>query len=441
MIHPPEVRHADMTIETKSVTDTSGRITDLDPFEPVASAILPQLVKSAASVQGWVEKNEYRGYEPFDGLSSPLRTLTFGNLLAERILQQAVRQSPINIRPLVGIRRLDSTKGRGMMAWGYLLLNRATGLEEYWTKAVECLQWLDVNKSPKFKKHSWANHFDFSSRGGAYYKHDSIIVWTGHIVQAYLEAFEQSQDQWFLDIASSACDWIMSLPRERTSCGDCISYFAHAQESIHNANMLGAAALARAAKHTGRQDYAEVARSAMRYSCLRILPNGGWNYAEEEKFHWIDNFHTGYNLDSLKCYVEYSGDTEFADLLPKGLQFYKDHFFEKSGCPKYYDNRVYPIDIQCAAQSIDTLACFAPEDPESLRLAAKVADWTIRNMQNHAGFFYYRKYPLAITARTPMLHWGQATMFKGLAHLIFRLSPGGRISPGSPMRFRLAGKH
>ena len=50
---------------------------------------------------------------------------TFGNLLAERILQQAVRQSPINIRPLIGIKPLDSTKGRGMMAWGYLLLHRS----------------------------------------------------------------------------------------------------------------------------------------------------------------------------------------------------------------------------------------------------------------------------------------------------------------------------
>ena len=52
----------------------------------------------------------------------------------------------------------------------------------------------------------------------------------------------------------------MSLPRERTDRGDCLSYFAHGQESIHNANMLGAAALARAARQHGREDYADVAR-------------------------------------------------------------------------------------------------------------------------------------------------------------------------------------
>jgi hypothetical protein len=45
----------------------------------------------------------------------------------------------------------------------------------------------------------------------------------------------------------------------------------------------------------------------------------------------------------------------------------------------------------------------------------------MHNMQDRAGFFYYRKYPLGVTARTPMIHWGQATMFKGLTHLISRL--------------------
>jgi hypothetical protein len=414
-----------MTTQTSSITDRKTASSS----KPAA---LARISKSAAAVQSWVEKKDYRSYEPFDGLSSPLRALTFGNLLAERMLQQAVRQSPINIRPLVGIKPLDSTKGRGVMAWGYLLLYRATGNPDYWMKAVACLKWLDTHKSPKFEKHSWANHFDFSSRGGAYYKDDSIIVWTGHIAQAYLEAFELSQDQWFLDVASSACDWIMSLPREKTNEGDCLSYFAHAQESIHNANMLGAAALARTAHHLSRQDYVDVARAAMRYSCVRMLPNGAWWYAEEDKFRWIDNFHTGYNLDSLKCYIEYTGDTEFSGLLSKGLRFFKDHFFEPSGCPKYYHDRMYPIDIQCASQAIDTLANFAPEDPESLTLAVKVADWTIQHMQNRSGYFYYRKYPMGVTARTPMLHWGQATMFKGLAHLILRLSPAhGAVEPKS----------
>ena len=37
-------------------------------------------------------------------------------------------------------------------------------------------------------------------------------------------------------------------------------------------------------------------------------------------------------------------------------------------------------------------------------------------MQDREGYFHYRKYPL-LTARTPYIHWGQATMFKALATL------------------------
>ena len=52
-----------------------------------------------------------------------------------------------------------------------------------------------------------------------------------------------------------------------------------------------------------------------------------------------------------------------------------------------------------------------------LRLAERVAEWTIDNMQDPTGYFYYRRYPLMV-ARIPMLHWGQATMFHALALLL-----------------------
>lgn len=364
-------------------------------------------------LQAWVELHEYKGYEPFDGLSSWARPLAFGNQFAERLLQQAIRQSPWNLRPLLGVRPKNSTKGRGYMAWGYLTLFRATAEPELLRKATDCLRWLDRNKVARFPHHSWSNHFDFVSRGGSYTSDDPIIVWTSSIGQAYLDAFEATQDRWFLNIAESACRWILELPRERTNRGDCLSYFAHQQASIHNANMLGASLLARTAKHNGDGEYRRVARKAMEFSCSRQLADGAWLYAEDPKYHWIDNFHTGYNLDTLDTYIESTGDEEWRPQLERGLRYYKANFFEASGRPKYYHSRTYPVDIQCVAQSIETLAGFARRDPESRSLAAKVVGWALENMQGGDGHFYYRQYPL-ITSKIPMLHWGQATMFRGL---------------------------
>jgi hypothetical protein len=212
----------------------------------------------------------------------------------------------------------------------------------------------------------------------------------------------------------------MELPRERTATGDCLSYFADRQASVHNANMLGAGFLARTAAHCGREDYLRVARSAMEYSCLRQRPDGSWWYGEEDKYRWIDNFHTGYNLDGLKHYLDATRDGTFRPHLDKGLRFFANNFFESDGCPKYYHDRTYPVDIQCAAQAIDTLAGFGRETPGCLELAKRVATWTLDNMWDDRGTFHYRKYPL-VTVRTPMLHWGQATMFKALSQLYVAL--------------------
>lgn len=402
------------------MSQSSGVMAETMPVAQSEAGVDREVKRALDGIQRWVESHDYRGYEPFDGLSSWARPLAFGNLLAERILQQAIRQSPINLRPLMGVRPKDSTKGRGYMAWGYLSLYRATKDPQYLEKATSCLEWLDQRKVARFQYHSWSNAFDFVSRGGGYTSDDPIIVWTASIGQAYLDAFEVTGREWFLSIAQSVSRWILALPREKTAQGDCLSYLADRQSSIHNANMLGSALLARVGKHTGNQECLDVARSAMLYSCARQLNDGAWWYAEAQKYHWIDNFHTGYNLDSIDIYAKFSGDQQFRPNMEKGLEFYKANFFEESGRPKYYHTRTFPVDIQCAAQSIDTLALFGDRDPESLELAKKVALWTIGNMQDRKGYFHYRHYPLT-KAKTPMLHWGQATMFKGLSELYLRL--------------------
>jgi hypothetical protein len=374
------------------------------------------IADSLQRLERWIEEHDYRAYEPFDGLSSRLRPLTFGSLFLDRLLMQAVRQSPLNLRPLLGIKPLPSTKGQGYMAAGYLTMFAAAGDPAYYQKAVNCLEWLAHHKSPKFEEYSWANHFDFASRGGRYSKDESIIVWTALIGHAFLDGFEASGDSRYLRIAESASRWILALPRERTESGTCISYHALDQSSIHNANMLGAAFLARCWRHLRRPELLDVAAAAMRYSCSRQLADGAWWYAEAPMYHWIDNFHTGYNLDSLKTFIDCSGDRTYERQLQRGFEYYVAHFFEPNGCPRYYHNRTQPIDSQCAAQSIETLTRFAAAGFDSVDLACRTASWWITNMQDPDGHFYYRMYPI-VKAKMPMLHWAQATTYRALALL------------------------
>jgi polysaccharide biosynthesis protein VpsJ len=376
--------------------------------------------KSLHDVQRWVEERNYKGYDPGDGLTSFLRPLTCGNIFAERILQQLVWKAPVNVRPLVGVVPLESTKGRGFMAHGYLHLHKASGDESYLEKAVACLEWLDQAREPGHAGHCWGNHFDFTTRTGRMKAHTPTIVWSGLIGQAFLEAYEQTSEERYLEIAESVCRWILALPREKTRDGSCLSYTAVYQHSVHNSNLLGASLLARTWRHTAKPEYLEVAREAVSYTCASQRPDGSWLYAEDALHPWIDNFHTAYILDSLKCYTDSTGDGSYREKISRGYRYFETVFFEPSGCPRYYHNSTFPIDIQCAAQAIDTFSLFAAEESDALEMAHKVAAWTIENMRDPSGYFYYRRYPL-LTAKTPYFHWGQATMFKALAHLMLAI--------------------
>jgi len=309
------------------------------------------------------------------------------------------------------------------MAWGYLTMFKMNGNEAYKDKAASCLEWLKNNKAPGFEHYSWGKMFDFASRGGRQGKYKPITVWTSLIGQAFLDAHEVIGDAEYLDIASDICEWILELPRNHTGSGLCLNYtaFWDGDCTIHNQSMLAAAMLARTAKYSGNSDYLKVAKEAITYTCTRQLPDGSWYYGEDSTYHWIDNFHTGYNLDALKCYIENTNDKTYENNLKQGFDFFKNNFFESTGRPKYYHNRTYPIDSQCCSQAIETLANFSDYDQSSLELGMRVARWTIENMQDRTGYFYFMRYPL-MTLKVPMIHWAQATTYKALTALLLKLN-------------------
>jgi rhamnogalacturonyl hydrolase YesR len=381
-----------------------------------------KIENSLNKLEKWVEDHDYKGYDPADGLTSYLRPLTFDNLFLDRLLQQLIWRSPINIRPLLGVRPKDSFIGRGYMAWGYLTRYNTTRDDNYKRKAIDCLEKLKANKAPGYEDYSWGKTHDFASRGGRQGKFEPITVWTSLIGFAFLEAYEITKDKAHLEVVESICNWILSIPKNQTTSGLCLNYTAKGKGNcvIHNQSMLAAALLAKTYKHNGNPELLTIASEAMKYTCTRQQPDGSWLYGEDPKFHWIDTFHTGYILDALKCYIENTNDKTYVSNLKKGFDFYKNNFLEPTGRPKYYHNRPYPIDSQCISQSIETLANFSDYDKESLALSLKVAKWAIDNMQDKTGYFYFTRYPI-VTLKAPMIHWAQATTYRALALLLSKI--------------------
>ncbi len=376
--------------------------------------------ESICRLAEWLERNDYRGYDTFDGLNAPfLRPLTLNSPFLRTVLQQGVRRFPVNLRPLLGIAPSRSTKGMGFLARGFLRLHDTTKDATWWERAEDSLQWLIDNKSPGYSGACWGNHFDYQARGDFYLpKGVPTVVWTSLIGHAFLDAHERCSQNGFLAVAASACEHILhdvkTIPEGDSAC---ISYTPIHDSQVHNANTLAAGLLARTYPYTRNESYRDLAEKAMRYTARHQRPDGSWYYGEAPYRHWIDNFHTAYVLDSFKYYVDNTGDDRFEQTMMNGYAYWKNTFFLPDGTPKYYHDKTRPIDIQCCSQAIDTLVFFHDRDPETVRLALNVANWTIEHMQDATGYFYYRRYSRSLVNRTPTLHWGQATMLCALAGL------------------------
>jgi polysaccharide biosynthesis protein VpsJ len=387
------------------------------------------VLDSIKNLDGWISNNNCKDYDPFDGLSAHhANILTFDNHYLRIMLQQTVRRFPFNLRPLLGIKKETSSKGMGFCALGYLKLYQATRDQRYLEKMKYCLDWLMKNYTDKYSGYCWGNHFSYESRGGRIGVGVPTIVWTSLIGNVFFDAFEAIGEKAYFDVAKSSCDFIMNdLGAYKDSeHAICFMYTPHNKNEgkaiacVHNANVLGGWLLSRLYEHTKKGEILTLARKSINYTLKYQLPTGGWYYGEAKKFRWEDNFHTGYNLESIHGYMTATGDEVHEDKLVKGFEYYKSTFFEEDGTPRYYNHKTYPIDIQCAAQGIQTLVNLSEYDQSSLELAEKVALWTIGNMQDPKGYFYFRKYPV-MTNKTPMFHWGQATMLSALAHLVKKL--------------------
>jgi len=101
----------------------------------------------------------------------------------------------------------------------------------------------------------------------------------------------------------------------------------------------------------------------------------------------------------------------------RGYEYWKNNFFLAEGWPKYYHDDPYPADAHAAASAIVTFLECAELDNDAPRLARDVATWTIKNLRDKRGFFYYQRRRF-YTVRKPYMRWTQAWMLYALARLL-----------------------
>lgn len=396
-------------------------------------------------LRSYCEAENYKGWDPYDGLNSKLAhailPLKHSAILRLCIIQ-GFKRCPVNLRRLALVPKVYNAKGIGLFLQGYVNLLRLERAKESNNPKVQKLEvkvreiadlLITLKSEGDYHGACWGYSFDWQARRLFLFpKGTPTVVATNFCATALMEAYEvlkESSDSSissscskYLDVALSAAEFVMQdlhryYPEEGNKDKFLFSYSKlPGNDTVFNASLLGSRLLAYCYKYTGKEEYLEAARASVKACVEGQAEDGSWVYGLLPVQSWIDSFHTGYNLDGLIAYEEQTGDQQFHDAIEKGLKFYLENHFEKDGTPKYYHNKMYPIDIHCPGQLFVTLARLHKFD-ENRELAEKVMQWVITNMQDKKGYFYYQLKP-GMSSKISYMRWSNAFMFCAMTYYL-----------------------
>ncbi|NOU59286.1 delta-aminolevulinic acid dehydratase [Marinifilum caeruleilacunae] len=374
--------------------------------------------QSLEQLREYIEGQEYKGWDPYDGLNSKLfQSIPFLNKsrLMRLIWIQAFKRNPINFRDLTGIKKAYNPKGLGLFLSGYCKLYHIDRTQEVRSRILFLSKKILELQSSGWSGACWGYNFDWQARAFFQPKGTPSVVVTSYVVNALLDAYEVLGDKELLRVAISSKDFILNdLHRTYDGNGDfCFSYSPLDQTRVFNASLLGSKTLARIYSITKEESLAEEAKRSVQFSVNYQNADGSWAYGTLPYHQWIDNFHTGFNLEAMADYQRYTGDETFNKAIVKGLEYYLNHFFTDEGVPKYYNNTIYPVDIHCPAQlpiTLSKLNVFS----QNLELMERVLGWTISNLQSPEGYFYFQA-GKRMKIKIPYIRWAQAWMFLALS--------------------------
>jgi hypothetical protein len=379
---------------------------------------LENLEATTLTLLAYCRANKWQGHDPYDALNSGIIRLVplLDSRLPRLVLTQLMKRSPFNFRSLLLVPKTTNPKGVALSLGALLRLSKLGLLDEDEDLTGMMVERLVALRSPNTPYWCWGYSFPWQGRTVLVPKGAPNLVCTTFVANALLDAYENNRESRCLSMATSAAEYI--LKDLYWTEGGFTAGFSYPlpglRARVHNANFLGAALLSRIYKHSGEEKFLDPAMRIARYSAAKQHEDGSWDYGELANQRWVDNFHTGYNLCALRSICQYTDTSEFEPHIRRGFEFYLKHFFREDGAPKYFQDRVYPIDIHSVAQSIITLVSLKDLDESSVKLANSVHQWAINNLWDERGYFYYQVLPF-YKNKISYMRWSQTWMLLALS--------------------------
>ncbi len=372
----------------------------------------------------WAKEQDFRGHDPHDLLNSPLFTharsskntgegrRSRADSFMRLIAVQLGRRSPIDVRSLLNVPRTENPKALALFLTG-LLRAKGTATPNWETEAEALGARLIASLSAYG---GWGYPFPWQSRTHFLPTGTPNIVTTSFAGNALIELYDEFPSAELKEAVQRASNYIvlyvprvLGVPDGGTANGIAFGYAENDPQIVFNASLLGAEFLLNAGKLLGIQEYVDLAEQAAMFVAAHQHADGAWQYGLEPSQTWIDSFHTGFVIVSMKHIADVLGAAELRTSANRGFEYYRRTFIDPDYAVKYYSDQRYPVDAHAIGQALVTLATFGDTDT-----AEHVAEWAIANMRSPKGYFYYQRHRL-YTNRIAYMRWSNAWMFRGLS--------------------------
>jgi hypothetical protein len=379
---------------------------------------LIDLLNSLKKLESYIISEDYKGYDPYDFLMSPLFKFPFlrSNKFIRFGFQQVYRRFPFNTRKLFGIKKSLNPVTLGLCVQAYTYLSKVfSDRKDFYFQEIEkLLDKLVKLQSKGFSGVCWGYNFDWESRYAKIPAFYPTIVATGIIANALYTNYKLTGNQQSLSLILDSVNFLKDLNKTYDGNEFCYSYSPFDKQIVFNATMKGARLLAQAYSVTKDNTLKEEAKKAVAFVIKNQNEDGSWHYSLGDKRNWIDNFHTGYIIECLFEYCNFIEGKVYKRNLDLAVDFYKNNFICENGIPKYYNNSVFPIDSTSAAQAIITL-----NKTGNTESAEKIIDWMVLNMQSKKGYFYFQKRKF-YTNKISFMRWSNAWMLLAISYYLYK---------------------
>src|SRR5271157_595399 len=196
----------------------------------------------------YCKENDWAGYDPYDALNSKVfAALPFLNSRIPRLaLTQALKRSPINVRPLLGVPKMQNPKALGLFLSALVKLSKS-GVAHQEGSIGQLIDRLIAMRSPGTPYWCWGYSFPWQMRRELVPAGSPNLVCTAFAAEALLDAYDHSRDSQCLSMAKSAAEYILN--ELYWTEGNSIFSFCYPlptlRVQVHNANFLAAALLCR----------------------------------------------------------------------------------------------------------------------------------------------------------------------------------------------------